>query len=478
MKILNNIYLKNIFWNFLNQFGKSGFQIVVTLILARLLTPDDFGTIAMVTIITQFAELVIDSGFLLGIVQIKDITQKELSSVFFLNLGIGISCTLIIYLIAPWIAEIYHNADLINVARVLSISCIFTASAVVQHGLMIREMNYRNRTIAQLISQLISGIIAIWLANKGFGVMALVYYSLIQSFLSALLYWLQSKWRPQLYFAFNDLRRIWAFSSNILGVTLLGNIAGRTDLFLTGKFFTPKVLGFYSKGKDFAMLPATIGGEIVALSLFPILSRLEGDEFNKSFYKTLKILMFISTILFSLLCINAKEITLILLGKGWEEADIIFRLYFCVAFFYMINTFFTFVINATGKSRTNLRKELLQAPVRIVMLIVIYYIIKPVNTLPFIYFWIVYYIVSNVYSQFLISKICNINFWDTLVGYQYIVFAIIAGGSTFFLIDFHSDILNILTRSGAFILLFSIVLFLVKDNIIGLIKNYIRKYRV
>lgn len=476
MKLFQNIYFKNIFWNFLNQFGKSGFQIVVTLVLARLLTPDDFGTIAMITIITQFAELIIDSGFLLGIVQVKDITQRELTAVFYLNLLLGIVCTLIIFFSAPLIAEIYHVPELTRLTRILSISCIFTASAVVQHGLMIREMNYKNRTIAQVISQLVSGIIAIVLAFKGFGVMSLIYYSLFQSGLSALLYWAQSKWRPGLTFAFADLSRVWRFSSNILGVTILGNVAGRTDLFLTGKFFEPRVLGFYSKGKDFAMLPATVGGEIVNLSLFPILARMDGEEFSQNYKKILKVLVFAASFLFALLSINAREITVLLLGEGWRNAGVIFQLYFIVAFFYMVNTFFTSVINATGKSRVNLKKELIQSPLRIFLLIAIYYLIRPESTLPFIYFWIIYYICSNIYSQFLLAEICGLDFLKTVfIGWRYIIVCLAIGIGVYHLISFENNIIILFTRSAIFTLLFAIVIFISKDDIVVQARKILNK---
>lgn len=475
LKFFNNIYFKNIFWNFLNQFGKSGFQILVTLILARLLTPADFGIIAMVIILTQFAELIIDSGFLLGIVQIKDITQKELSSVFFINIFIGSVCTLTIYFTAPIIADLYDNENLVKVARYLSISCLFTASAVVQHGLMIREMNYKNRTIAQLASQLISGLIAIFLAKKGFGVMALVYYTITQNALSATLYWIQSKWKPSFYFNFKDLKRIWRFSSHILGVTILGNLAGRTDLFLIGKFFSPQLLGFYSKGKDFAMLPANVGSEVASLSLFPILSRLTGEDFNISYKRSLKILTLVSSISFGVLCINANEITMLLLGVGWKDAGIIFQLYFVVAFFYLINSFFTSVINATGKSRINFVKELIQAPIRIIMLVLIYYILSPDSTLPFIYFWIVYYIASNLYSQYLISVVCKIKYYRNItIGLQYIVLSVIIGSVTFFFIQLNSDILTIAIRTMVFLFIFAVILVMMKDPVWLLTNNFLK----
>lgn len=458
-----------IIWNSVNKFGKSGSQFIVTIILARLLTPADFGMIAMILVITRFGDIFIDGGFLLGIVQQKELNPIELSSVFFVNIGVGFCICAIIFLGAPLIGLLYHNPKLVPLSRLISLVYFISSFSIVQHALMIRDMDFKKRTIAQLVAQVVAGIVGIITAIMGLGVWSLVIYMLLQASLSALLYWVQTDWRPQMMIKISSIKSLWKFSANLLGVSLLGNVAGRIDIFLTGEFFTPGILGLYSKAKDFAILPVGIGSEIINTSLYPAMAKISDDEqkFNLIYTDTLKLIIFIFAPFFGIMTLCAKDIVFILLGPKWVGSMIYFRWFSLMALFYIINDFLIYVINAKGRSDVNLKKELIQTPVRIAGLLLLIFIFKPLNILYFTFFLILFFISSNIYTQYLISRICRINFFrNCCIGVKYVVLILLILLAIQWLsLDFNNHWLALFTKTFLLLGSYLVILAITRDQL-------------
>lgn len=414
-------------WNTINQFGRFGFRFIVTVVLARILTPEDFGLVAMILVITSFSDFFIDSGFKIGIVQQKTLSDEELSSVFFLNILVGAGFMLLVFLIAPIIGSIYENEQLVPLTQVLSLVYLFKSFSIVQQGLINRKMEFKKLTISTVGAQLFAGTLAITLAIIGWGVWSLIINLVVEAFLISVLFWVQSSWKPKWIFRLSAIKSLWGFSSKLLLMNLLANIGNKIDLFFIGKFFNPQTVGLYSKSKDFSLLPANIGTQVITTSFFPVFSKIQDNHilFISIYTKLYKLLLLSFTPLFAIMFLCADQIILILLGKAWMGAIIYFKWGAVMALMFVVNGFMNYVINSKGRSDLNLKRALIHTPLRIGMFIAIPFLFSSFTPLYFIFVYISFFISANIMNKYFVSKICGIDIFENLkMGLEYIVFAV------------------------------------------------------
>lgn len=426
-------------WNSLNQVGVMGSRILITVILARLLLPEDFGLIAMIMAVISFSDILINSGFSQGIIQKKVLGTTELSSVFFLNICIGLLCCLTIYFTAPLLAMFFENEKLTNITRVLALTYLFRSFTIVQLGLMSREMDFKTRTISMFVAQIIAGILAIIAAYYGFGVWSLVINIMLNDFLKAIIFWIQSKWKPILIFKINSIKELWSFSSKLLYLNFIAQIGNKVDIFIVGKYFSPDVLGFYSKGKEFAILPGSLSTQIISSSFFPVFSKIQDDKelFYSQYIRVLSLIIMIFLPVFSVMFVCSESIVNILLGVKWLDSVPFFQWSTVLGFFAVSNLFMYNVLNAKGRSDLNLNKTLVLAPLRILSFIAIPIIFNTLEPLYFIYVYILFFFVEYIIYTYFISKITETRFFQNVtVGVEFIALTAIVVSIAIFLFNF------------------------------------------
>lgn len=308
-----------VIWSAVEKFSTVGVLFIANIVLARILTPKDFGLLAVITIFVQIAQTLIDSGFSNALIQKKDRNQVDYSTVFFFNLFICIILYIILYVSSPLIAKFFENEQLISLTRVVGLNFVIGALVSVHRTRLTVELEFKKQSIITLTSALIAAIISIYLAYKGLGVWALVCLSLINISLQTLLFYFCINWHPSLIFSVSSFRNLFAYSSNLLGASLIHLLYRNIYPILIGKKFSPVVLGYFNRADSFAMyVPQTIS-QIVSRVSFPIFSRLQDDNIRlRSAYS--KYIILTSLIIFPLiicLIILAKPLTILILKEKW-----------------------------------------------------------------------------------------------------------------------------------------------------------------
>lgn len=270
----------NFMWRLLERFGAQGVTVIVSIVLARLLDPSTYGTIALVTVFTSLLHVFIDSGLGTALIQKKDAGDLEFSSVFFFNMGMCILLYLGLYFAAPFIAKFYEIAELTAIVRVLGLTLIISGVKNIQQAYVSKHMLFKKFFFSTLGGTIGAAVAGITLAYLGFGVWALVGQYLFNALVDTIVLWCTVKWRPKMMFSFKCLKSLLGFGSRLLGVSLITTVYNDIRQILIGKLYTTSDLAFYNKAKQFpALFDTNINASIDSI-LLPTMSQ-EQDDVNE-----------------------------------------------------------------------------------------------------------------------------------------------------------------------------------------------------
>ncbi len=311
--------IKGVAWSGIERFATSGVQLIANIILARLLSPDDFGLLAMIAIFIQISQTFIDSGFSNALIQKKDRSQIDYSTVFFFNLGISIFLYIILFFCAPFISVFFGNEKLTVLSRVVGLNLIIGALVSVHRTKLTIELRFKIQSIISLLSSIISSILAIWMADSGFGVWSLVALTVINIFLQTVFIYVFIRWQPSIIFSWSSFKRLFGYSSKLLGASIIHLLYRNLYPIVIGKKFSSVQLGYFNRADMFAMYPASTISSVVSRVAFPIFSRIQDDDARlRGAYN--KYIVFSSLIIFPLmagLIVLAKPMTIVLLTDKW-----------------------------------------------------------------------------------------------------------------------------------------------------------------
>ena len=354
--------LKNLFWKFMERGGSQIIQFIVQILLARLLLPEDFGLIAILTIFINLSNTVIQSGFNMALVQRKNVDEVDYSSVFYLSFGLSGIIYILLFLSAPFIGSFYKEPQLVSLLRVLSILLFFGAFISIQTAIVSRRMEFKKLFLSSLGGLVISGISGVVLAYNGFGVWALVYQQIINQVILLIILYFTVKWRPRLVFSIKRVKLLFSFGWKILLSQLLYNLYNDTRTLLIGKVFSSQLLGFYNRGSQ---LPELIVGNINGSIQSVMLPAFARQQDNKLRLKTMmrRSIIMSSYIVFPLmsgLFVVAEPLVHVLLTDKWLPSVPFIRI-FCVAFALIpIHTSNQQAINALGRSDISLKLNIIK----------------------------------------------------------------------------------------------------------------------
>jgi teichuronic acid exporter len=366
--------IQGLFWSFFERMGNQVIQLVITVILARLLMPEQFGLIAMLGIFMAAAQSFVDSGFGSALIQKKDVTHLDECSIFYFNIFVGILTTGILCLAAPWIAAFFNVALLVPLTRALSLNLIINAFGLIQTSLLTKRIDFKSQLKVSLIATVLSGIIGIVMAYRGFGVWSLVFQSLSQNLFRTCLLWHIIHWRPSLIFSFDALRSMFTFGSKLLFSGLLDTIFQNIYLVVIGKFFTPADLGFYSKAKRFSDLPSNNISGTVGRVLFPIFSSIQKDKkkLKRGLQRALTTMALFNFPIMIGLAVVAKPLVLVLLTEKWLPCVLYLQLLCFVGLLYPLHAINLNVLKAQGHSDLFLRLEILKKILLVIAIFLTY----------------------------------------------------------------------------------------------------------
>lgn len=346
-------------------------QFVITVVLARRLMPEDYGTVAMLAIFIAIAQTFLDSGFASALIQKKDRTDTDYSTAFYFNIAVALLLYLIFFITAPWIAEFYSMPILSSVTRVVTLSLIINGLTIVQTARLTINLNFRLQAVADISSTLIAGFIAILLAYNGFGVWSLVFQGVCASSIRAAILWTFSRWKPLLTFSYRSFRQLFSFGSKLLCSGMINTIYNNIYTLVIGRVFNASEVGYYNRGEHFANLPANTVQEMVVKVNYPILSSLQdnNEKLVSAYQKLLVAPMFILYPVLWLMIALAGPMVEVLIGQKWLPSVPILQIICVGAMFNPLTHINLNLLYVKGRSDLVLKLELIKKPIAFMILI-------------------------------------------------------------------------------------------------------------
>ncbi len=301
---------------------RQGVQFAISIVLARLLTPEEFGTVALLYLFVGIASAFAEGGLTSALIQRQDATIEDESTIFWLNMGVGLLMALLFWLSGPAIAALYGIPVLTPLSGIMALTVLAGAAGGVQRALFTKALDFRPLMLAGVTSVLVSGAVAIWLAGTGYGVWALAAQALVSAVATTLVLWLASRWRPRLAFSLASAQRLFSFSGYMLASALLEITYSRLYTVLIGKLYGVRELGFYNRADTTAQFPSGILNGIVGRVAFPLFSRMaeEPARLGANLKRALQGVMLVNAPAMLGLAAVAEPLVLVLFGEQWRPA--------------------------------------------------------------------------------------------------------------------------------------------------------------
>ena len=314
--------IKGTMWSAADAFLGQGVTFLVGIVLARLLSPDEYGLIGICLIFNTVLSGIVDSGFSNALIRKKDCTDDDYNTMFLTNLGFSIVLYCLLFVSSPLVAHFFGRQELTALVRATGLLLFFNALSITQVTILTKRIDFKTKTKASLISAILSGIVGIAMAYTGFGVWALVGQMLSKQLLYTLCLWVLNKWWPTLKFSVQSFRYMWGFGWKLLVSGLLNNIWNQLYQVVVGKFYSPATLGQYTRGREYASIFSSNLTSIIQRVSYPVLSEIQDDKQRmvEGYRRVIKMTMFITAICMIFLGAVAEPLIYCLIGPQWHEA--------------------------------------------------------------------------------------------------------------------------------------------------------------
>ena len=351
---------KGVLWSTIERFSVQGVQFLIMIVMARLLTPHDYGIIGMLAIFIAVAQSLIDSGFSQALIRKQNRTETDNNTVFYFNIVVSGLLYFILYISAPFVADFYNTPQLCPVMRVVCISIIFNSLAVVQRALLTIKIDFKTQAKAALTAAVTSGVVGITMAYHGFGVWSLVTQQLLNLGINTSLLWLLSKWRPRLIYSWQSFHELFAFGSKLLASGLLDTIYRNIYPIVIGKLFSASNLGHYTRAHQFSEFPSSNLTGIIQRVTYPVLCEIQNDDARLAgiYRKFLKLSAFIIFPLMIGLSSVSRPFISIMLGQQWEFCGQLLQIICFSMMWYPIHAINLNLLQVKGRSDLFLRLEI------------------------------------------------------------------------------------------------------------------------
>lgn len=349
-------------WSFIDSISGQGIQFIVGIILARMLTPREFGLIGMITIFIAVSESFINSGFSSALIRKKECTQADYSTVFFYNLTAGAIFFTILLFSAPAISGFFKEPELKPIIQVLGAVLIIDSATIIQRTILTKQINFKLQTRISVIAALGSGAMAIGMAYSGFGVWSLVAQRLCKQAINSFLLWLWNKWKPIAVFSRQSFRELFGFGSKLLASGLIDTIYRNVYYLIIGKFFSAKELGYYTRADQFNALPSQSLTGVIGRVSYPILSSIQDDanRLKASYQQLIRSTMFITFTLMVGMAAVAEPMVVGLIGEKWKPSIIYLQMLCFTGMLYPLHALNLNMLQVKGRSDLFLRLEVIK----------------------------------------------------------------------------------------------------------------------
>lgn len=354
--------VRGLLWSSIERFSVQGISFLVMLVVARILSPDDYGLVGMLSIFMAIAQCLIDSGFSNALIRKQDRTDVDNNTVFYFNLVVSFGLYGILFAIAPWVADFYNEPILTNLMRVLCTTVIINSLAVVQRADYTARLDFKTQARASFIAALASGAVGVTLALSGAGVWTIVWQQITTAAVSTLLLWVFASWHPRWQYSWKSFRELFSYGSKLMASALLDTTYNNIYPIVIGKIFTASTLGFYTRARHFAQLPSSNITGIIQRVTFPVLSKLQNDDerLQRNYRKLLKMSAFIIFPMMCLLAAVSKPLVVILIGEKWEFSSVLLIPVCFSMMWYPVHAINLNLLQVKGRSDLFLRLEIIK----------------------------------------------------------------------------------------------------------------------
>jgi len=310
-----------------------GMGIVFGIFLARMLSPQEFGLIGMITIFISVAQVFVDSGLSQSLIRKQECSTNDYSTIFWVNITVGLLSYAVIWIAAPMIANFYGKPELISLTRVTSLAIIVGSVTLIQQTILTKDLDFRTLTKSSATGTFISGVASLLLAWFGYGVWSLVWRTIINQAVRSAVLWNRKKWWPKFFCSKSILKDHFAFGSNILVISIVAALYKNFYNLIIGKTYSDKVLGYYTNADQYSLMPSSTISSITNKVSYPVLSEMQNDNerLKTSIHKLITIVMYISFVIMFGLAAIARPLFAIVLGTKWLPSVVMFQA-LCIAY--------------------------------------------------------------------------------------------------------------------------------------------------
>lgn len=369
---MKNKIFSGFFWKFNEQISSQIVTFILSIVLARILTPKDYGIVALINVFITLADVFVTSGFGSALIQKRDADDVDFSTMFYISEIFSIVIYLILFFIAPYISIFYNNADLTSIIRVLALKLPLSAFNAIQQAYVSKKMLFKKIFISTTVSSIISGLVGIIIAYLGFGVWALVVQYILNTIIISIALFVQLDWHPQLKFSWSSGKPLLDYGWKIVATSFMGNFFNQLRTLLLGKMYTPAELAFYNRGQKFPDLVSQNIDGTISTVLFPAISEFNDDlqKVKKMIRRSLRVSTFIIMPIMFGMAATSKPIILMLLTDKWIDS-VPYMQYLCIAgAFGTISNTNMQAISAIGRSDVLLKLEIIKKPIYLILLLI------------------------------------------------------------------------------------------------------------
>lgn len=401
--------VKGVMWSLVQRFGVMIISFCANLVLARLLTPDDYGVVGMLLIFISISNTFVDGGFGTALIQKKKPTQEDYSTIFFWNIAISVILTGILYFSSPFISEFYRLPLLADVLKVMGTVLIINAFSAVQTNVLQKNLEFKKLATINIIANAAASILAIVLALNGFGVWSLVLRYLSCSMVVSVILWITTKWKPTLTFKLESFKTLGKFGIMVLLANLVETIYTEFQGLVIGKAFSAKTLGYYTQAKRLEEIPTSGISAAVNQASFPLYAQLQNDKnaLRSAVRKYIRALSYLVIPLYFILIIIAESLINILFTEKWNASVNLFRILCFIGMIYPLNTVNTNVIKSLGKGKLYFNLQLWKRVFGIILILL---------SVRYGLYAMMWALVITAYAIFIVNAL----FSDKMIGYNWI----------------------------------------------------------
>lgn len=413
-------------WNTIDKFSSQVLYAVTGIVLANVVSKAEFGLVGAILVFQAFASLFVDSGFSTALIQRKNPTETDYSTVFWFNLGMSVMLYAVLWLCAPWIDSIFHaEGQLIPLARVMFVTFIINATAIVQMNRLMKQMTVKMIAVSNVIGLVVSGIVGIWLALAGWGAWAIVWQSIVLATVKSAVLWLTSSWVPRMEFSIESLRSIFSVGAGVMASSFLNTIFMNIYSFIIGAHYNLVQLGNYSQADKWSKMGVMSLSQVFTASFLPILSAKQDEkrEFARMLTKINRFTCYVTFFVMGLLLVSSTQIFHVFFDTKWDSAILMFQLLVVRGIFTVITSQYNNYIISCGASRKYVYSEIVKDVSTVIAIVV---------TIPLGVTWLVAGqvfagIVYYFYALYLVGRVTEFSRW-TLVkdSLPYVALSVVA----------------------------------------------------